>query len=67
MTGLGVPLVEDDDAISAPLRRGLNREGYLTTLTTDGPAGLTAGLSSQIDLVILDVGMPHLDGLEVCR
>ena len=67
MTALGVLLVEDDDAISAPLARGLTREGYDVTLAVDGPAGLSAGLSPQIALVILDVGLPFLDGLEVCR
>jgi DNA-binding response OmpR family regulator len=67
MAALGVLLVEDDDAISAPLSRGLTREGYDVTLAVDGPAGLTAGLSPQIALVILDVGLPFMDGLEVCR
>lgn len=67
MTALGVLLVEDDDAISAPLSRGLTREGYDVTLAVDGPAGLSAGLSPQVALVILDVGLPFLDGLEVCR
>lgn len=67
MPTLGVLLVEDDDAISLPLSRGLSREGYDVTLAVDGPAGLSAGLSPQIALVILDVGLPFLDGLEVCR
>jgi DNA-binding response OmpR family regulator len=67
MATLGVLLVEDDDAISAPLSRGLSREGYDVTLATDGPAGLAAGLSPQVALVLLDVGLPFMDGLEVCR
>lgn len=67
MPALGVLLVEDDEAISAPLARGLAREGYDVRLATDGPAGLEAGLSPQVALVILDVGLPFLDGLEVCR
>ncbi|MCU1588517.1 MAG: DNA-binding response regulator [Frankiales bacterium] len=67
MAGLGVLLVEDDDAISKPLARGLSREGYDVTLAVDGRAGLAAGMEQQIALVILDVGLPHLDGLEVCR
>jgi DNA-binding response OmpR family regulator len=64
---LGVLLVEDDDAISAPLARGLTREGYDVSLAVDGPAGLAAGLQPHVALVILDVGLPFLDGLEVCR
>ena len=67
MPALGVLLVEDDDAISAPLARGLTREGYDVTLAVDGPAGLAVGLQPHIVLVILDVGPPFLDGLEVCR
>ena len=67
MPGLGVLLVEDDAAISEPLARGLTREGYDVTLAVDGPAGLSAGLDPQVALVILDVGLPFLDGLEVCR
>ncbi|MDX6198915.1 MAG: hypothetical protein QOJ79_2066 [Actinomycetota bacterium] len=64
---LNVLLIEDDDAISAPLSRGLAREGYDVALAVDGPAGLAAGLSSKVALVILDVGLPFMDGLEVCR
>jgi DNA-binding response OmpR family regulator len=60
-------LVEDDEAIHAPLSRGLRREGYDVAVCTDGPAGLRAGLDPDVSVVILDVGLPHLDGLEVCR
>lgn len=67
MAGQRVLLVEDDAAISEPLARGLTREGYDVTLAADGPAGLAAGLEPQVALVILDVGLPFLDGLEVCR
>ena len=67
MAALGVLLVEDDEAISAPLARGLAREGYEVSVAADGPAGLAAGLSAQVALVILDVGLPYMDGLEVCR
>jgi DNA-binding response OmpR family regulator len=67
MAALGVLLVEDDEAISAPLARGLVREGYDVTLAADGPAGVAAGMSPKVALVILDVGLPFLDGLQVCR
>jgi DNA-binding response OmpR family regulator len=67
VAALRVLLVEDDSAISAPLARGLEREGYDVTLAVDGPAGLKAGLDPEVGLVILDVGLPHMDGLEVCR
>jgi DNA-binding response OmpR family regulator len=64
---LRVLLVEDDDAISAPLARGLSREGYDVRVVADGTAGLRAGLDPDVSLVILDVGLPQIDGLEVCR
>ncbi len=64
---LKVLLVEDDEAISAPLARGLRREGYDVQVAVDGPSGLAAGLDSSVALVLLDIGLPYLDGLEVCR
>jgi DNA-binding response OmpR family regulator len=67
VTSLQILLVEDDDAISAPLARGLNREGYDVAVARDGTSGLQAGLSPEISLVILDVGLPHMSGLDVCR
>jgi len=62
-----IVLVEDDDAISEPLTRGLQREGFEITVTVDGPSGLKAGLEPGVALVILDVGLPLMGGLEVCR
>jgi DNA-binding response OmpR family regulator len=62
-----VLLVEDDEAISAPLMRGLEREGYAMSLATDGDKGLAAGLDPAISLVLLDIGLPGISGLEVCR
>lgn len=67
MQGLSVLLVEDDEAISGPLARGLRREGYDVRVAVDGPSGLAAGLDPEVALVLLDLGLPHLDGLEVCR
>ena len=67
MTAVKIVLVEDDEAISEPLSRGLRREGYDVDVARDGPAGLAAGLDAQTSLVILDVGLPHMSGLEVCR
>ena len=67
MAPLRILLIEDDEAIHAPLSRGLRREGYDVTVRTDGQSGLEAGLDPSVSLVILDVGLPRLDGLEVCR
>jgi DNA-binding response OmpR family regulator len=62
-----VLLAEDDPAISEPLARALRREGYEVGVSADGPATLEAARGGGIDLLVLDIGLPRLDGLEVCR
>lgn len=60
-------LVEDDDAIAAPLERALRREDHDVVRTASGEDGLALALGGTFDLVLLDLGLPDLDGLEVCR
>lgn len=62
-----VLLAEDDEAIAAPLSRALGREGYSVTIEHSGPAALKSALEGSHDLLILDLGLPGMDGLEVCR
>ncbi|MEO3767379.1 response regulator transcription factor [Streptomyces sp. B8F3] len=62
-----VLLAEDDAAISEPLARALRREGYEVEVREDGPTALGAGLRGGVDLLVLDLGLPGMDGLEVCR
>src|ERR1035441_4076707 len=62
-----VLLAEDDTSISEPLSRALRREGYEVDVTADGPTTLDRALSDGVDLILLDIGLPELDGLEVCR
>jgi DNA-binding response OmpR family regulator len=62
-----VLLVEDDSAISDPLSRALEREGYTVLAASDGANAVQTALSTDIGLVILDLGLPQVDGLEVCR
>ncbi len=62
-----VLVAEDDPDISEPLVRALSREGYDVTLVTTGPAALTHALGGHADLLVLDLGLPGMDGLEVCR
>jgi DNA-binding response OmpR family regulator len=62
-----VLLAEDDPAISEPLARALRREGYEVGVAADGPGTLEAARAGGIDLIVLDIGLPRLDGLEVCR
>jgi len=62
-----VLLAEDDEAIAAPLSRALGREGYTVTVERTGPDALARALGGTFDLLILDLGLPGMDGLEVCR
>ncbi len=60
-------IVEDDDAIAAPLSRALTREGYDVQRVARGDEALAAVAGAPIDLVLLDLGLPDMDGLDVCR
>jgi len=62
-----VLLVEDDRDIAEPLARALGREGYEVSTLGDGRAAVRTVLDAPPDLIILDVGLPGMDGLEVCR
>jgi len=62
-----VLLAEDDVGIAEPLVRSLRREGYDVEHVADGAAAARLGAEEDYALVVLDVGLPGLDGLEVCR
>lgn len=60
-------VVEDDAAVRDALERALGFEGYEITTARDGAIALSELRSRTVDLVVLDVMMPHVDGLETCR
>jgi two-component system response regulator MprA len=60
-------VVDDDERIAAAVRRALVYEGYGVEIASDGPGALAKIRDVPPDLVILDVMLPGLDGLEVCR
>ena len=60
-------LVEDDEGIAMPLERALGRDGYAVTRVAAGEPALEVLATAPPDLVILDLGLPDIDGLEVCR
>jgi len=62
-----VLVVEDDDAISQVLQRSLRMEGYDVRIAGDGISGLDQVQAFLPDLVILDLGLPKLDGIEVAK
>jgi DNA-binding response OmpR family regulator len=60
-------LVEDDGAIARPLVRALDREGFAVTHVERGHDAIARVDAGDVDLVVLDLTLPDLDGLEVCR
>jgi two-component system response regulator MprA len=62
-----VLIVEDDDDIAQVLQRSLRLEGYETRIASDGEAALGAANDFVPDLVVLDLGLPKLDGMEVAK
>jgi len=62
-----VLLVEDEENLLQALKYNLEREGYSVLAATDGERGLQLAVQAKPDLVILDIMLPKLDGLEVCR
>jgi len=62
-----VLVIEDDVDIAGVLRRSLDKEGYEVRIAGDGEAALDAAGLFEPDAVVLDLGLPKLDGVEVCR
>lgn len=62
-----VLIIEDDEQILKFLRRGLAYEGYQVDTAMDGPSGLAIARDNPPDVVVLDLMLPGMDGLEVCR
>jgi two-component system response regulator MprA len=60
-------IAEDDRRVRESLERALAIEGYEVTAVNDGAAALDAHASAPADLLLLDVSMPNVDGLSVCR
>ncbi|MDJ0959918.1 MAG: response regulator transcription factor [Acidimicrobiia bacterium] len=60
-------VVEDDRSVRDAIERALQFEGYEVTTARDGAEGLQAVLNDRPDAIVLDVMMPHVDGLEACR
>lgn len=72
MDGTGAPmgrivLVEDDDRIATPLVRALTSQGYAVSRTATGEEARAMLLAERPDLVLLDLGLPDVDGVDLCR
>ena len=67
VSGLRVLVVEDEPAIAAEVEHSLTAHGYDVTVASTGKAALAAASAQPPDLVVLDLGLPDLDGVHVCR
>lgn len=62
-----VLIVEDDEAMAVALRDGFDYEGYEVTLARDGAEGMRLATGATPDLIILDVMLPRVTGLDICK
>ncbi|NLA36432.1 MAG: response regulator transcription factor [Actinobacteria bacterium] len=62
-----IAIIDDEMAIAEAVSKRLSNEGFTTVIATDGHEGLELCLAVSPDLVVLDLMLPGIDGLEVCR
>lgn len=67
MSRMRVLVAEDEPKLALLLARGLREEGYAVDLTHTGPQALGAASGTDYDAIVLDVMLPGVDGLDVCR
>lgn len=60
-------VVEDTNRIATAIKEGLEQEGYAVDVESDGEQGLLSALSEPYDLIILDIMLPTMDGLTICK
>ena len=60
-------VVEDEQKVSEVLKRGLAEAGFDVDTAFDGKSGLNLALSNKYDLILLDINLPQMNGLEVCK
>ena len=60
-------VIEDEQNVSSFIRKGLEEQGYEVTQAFDGTTGLRAVVQKKFDLIILDIILPGMNGLEVCK
>ena len=60
-------VIEDEPDLAQALAKGLRRQGYAVDIAYDGLAGWELASVNEYDLLILDLNLPEMDGLEVCQ
>lgn len=64
---MNVLVVEDERSISGFIRQGLSEAGFVVTVEGDGERGLQRALAAEFDVIILDIMLPQMNGLDVLR
>ncbi|HUH73735.1 MAG TPA: response regulator transcription factor [Chitinophagales bacterium] len=64
---MNILIVEDDLRVAELIQRGLEEHGFTTTLAYDGISGKKLALQNNYDLIITDIILPKLDGLDLCK
>ncbi len=60
-------VIEDEEELSRLIELHLNDQGHQVSLATDGRSGLELASSGSFDLIVLDLMLPHVDGIEICQ
>lgn len=60
-------LIEDEAAVAVMINKGLSESGYSVTVAPDGHIGLDMALNNNFDIIILDIMLPGINGLELCK
>ena len=60
-------LIEDEVGVASFIKKGLSEEGYEVSVALEGQSGLQMAISNSFDVIILDIMLPGMSGLEVCR
>lgn len=64
---MNILIIEDDQRVSELIKRGLEEQGYEATLAYDGELGKKMALQNDYDLIITDIILPKINGLELCK
>ncbi|HTA81500.1 MAG TPA: response regulator transcription factor [Bacteroidia bacterium] len=64
---MNILLIEDEQEVSSFIKKGLEEQQYTVTTTDTGTVGLNIAITKDFDLIILDLMLPGIDGLEICK
>ncbi len=60
-------LIEDESSVVSFIKKGLQEIGYQISVAFDGPTGVNIALENDFDMIILDIMLPEINGIDVCR